>query len=546
MLAMPTIIGCLNHYGYDAESMDVNCEFLNYILSNEFLNKIKACQRELEEELKSLEASIGKEDDKNFSNDDKEKIKLIKYEIIPKMYEFSFIRRRSFPESFFENKNNFSEYSSLNNIYDAIRKITALTYAISANLESISKNNLVDEFNEQVIERIIKIKPDYIGFSLYDGSQFTWAKDCAKKIKKIIDVHISFGGSDINLRRFELIKDKSFFEECGTLIYGDGEIPIIKFCDYISGKISIEDIPGLIYLGKDREIKLNPQTKETLGRLFPANYDGLDLNQYFAPRRILPIETSRGCYYGKCDFCNFKDGAKLKQKSVEELVEEIKYLQKKHDVDVFFFTDSALHPKFAEELADCIIKNNLKIYYLTFVRFEKEFSKDLLQKMYQSGLRICSWGLESGSDRILDLYNKGTNTETNLRILKDAHSVGLFNYVYAIMGFPKETLEDINKTIDFLLTNKEYIDYPSLHAFSLLKNAPIANHPEKFGLTQEDFNFTTIEKIYQPTEISQQDLSYAFSIINRCYAEKTTDLPLDMSCLMLYLIKQEEDKKINC
>lgn len=288
------------------------------------------------------------------------------------------------------------------------------------------------------------------------------------------------------------------------------------------------------------QIKSNNIITKPSKDMFPACYEGFDINKYFINKPVLHIESSRGCYYGKCEFCDFKSGAYLKQKKVEDLVKEMQEIKEKYNNNIFFFTDSAISPEYAKKLSKCIIENNLKIYYVAFVRLEHKFSKQLLEQMYKSGMRVCLWGLESGSDRILQLYQKGTNTKTNQRILKDAHSVGLTNYAYCIIGFPMEKVEDLNQTIEFLTKNEPYIDYVSPHQYTLLKGAPIAENPEKFGLTPNDFSYENYYKPYVSSDISMIEIKNAFSTIRECYEHKYKKLPDDQICQLLYLLKDNK------
>lgn len=550
MLAIPTISGCLRHFGHETFSMDLNADFMNYIFTKPFFEKVETLYKKLEAEMMEFKKLD------NISIDSllqAAKFKVVYYMRLQTIINQNANIRNYFknPEdylNFFKNENSFYNSSLLNGTLNQIMQITNNVFTLNASSfdeETNSELDIFKEYYDSIIDKIIEINPDYIGFSICSDLQYYWSKYFSRMLKKRTNAHISFGGSEIASRKLDLEKDYIFFKTfADSIIYGDAEVPIVKLADYIDGKISIDEVPGLTYMDNGK-IKSNPTPKKTFERLFPACYDGFDMDKYFINKLILPIESSRGCYYGKCDFCNFKEGAILKQKTAEDIVEEIKELQKKYNVDTFFFTDSAIHPKFAEKFSECIIKNNLKINYLSFVRLEDEFTKELLQQMYESGMRLCMWGFESGSDRILNLYHKGTNSKTNLRILKDAHSVGLFNYLCCIIGFPKETIVDLNQTEEFLIKNSDCIDYVTIHRYTLLKNSPIADYPEKFGLTEDDFKFEGTYKNYSPKDISNNVLSDIASRINKHYFEKIRYLPNDQSCLLSYIVKNKHAKFIN-
>jgi len=150
--------------------------------------------------------------------------------------------------------------------------------------------------------------------------------------------------------------------------------------------------------------------------------------------------------------------------------------------------------------------------------------------MYKAGLRIALWGLESGSQRILDMYNKGTKVETNARILKDAHSAGIFNYCWMMINFPQETIDDINQSKDFLTKHYDIIDYVSNHGFMILQNALILKKLEKYGL--EDYIFQKDDLYRPPKEIAEYADRYQNEIY-QLYYDKKEGNHKDISCLLL-------------
>ena len=77
-------------------------------------------------------------------------------------------------------------------------------------------------------------------------------------------------------------------------------------------------------------------------------------------------------------------------------------------------------------------------------------TKDTLQLLYDSGLKLVIWGVESGNDRILKIIRKGTNVSDLKVVLKDSFDVGIKNVLYIMFGFPTETEEDIHDTLKFI------------------------------------------------------------------------------------------------
>lgn len=303
------------------------------------------------------------------------------------------------------------------------------------------------------------------------------------------------------------------FNNVDALIYGQGETPF----NCLANNIPFEEIPGIIWKNShDNKVILNLAQKENSNLDFKnfkelniemnykttekndkyakkfefckPNYDGIDFEEYFLPQKIITLESSRGCYWNKCEFCLFSDGTPYKQKNINDLIEEIKEYINKYNVHKFYFSDSAIHPEYEREFSTKILENKLKIQYTTFLRLENLFDYNLLKLMYDAGLRIALWGVESGSDKILQIYKKGTTVENNAKVLKTASEIGISNFCWIIVRFPNETIEDLELTKNFILKNRQYINKIQFHDFAFYKYAPMSSHLEDFGINQNIFD----------------------------------------------------------
>ena len=118
------------------------------------------------------------------------------------------------------------------------------------------------------------------------------------------------------------------------------------------------------------------------------------------------------------------------------------------------------------------------------LRPTKDLDKETLNILFDSGLKMIIWGVESGNDRILKLMQKGTNPEDVVEVLSNSKKAGIKNVLYIMFGFPTETKEEFLDTINFLKSNQENIDLISTSTFGLQKGTPIYNHPEQFNVTE--------------------------------------------------------------
>lgn len=518
MLGVPVIAGCLRHFGHSTLALDLNSEFYNYVSTESFWKKVTEHYKELA----------------NSDNPDKQQyFKSLKSECSnPEQY----IEKVKNYMQVFRTKELFFEASKLNNALSDVDKITytaAKLNQVCFEYEETTGFNLFEDFYEQVFEKIKEFNPDAVGLSVYWEKQLDWSRHFTKFLKKKTDAKIFYGGPEITYSK-EKILTKEFFETYADYaIYGDGEVSLKKLGDYFNGEIELNAVPSLVYY--DNDVCITPPPDEGFKEMFSPCYEGFDFNSYFSYPKVISLETSRGCYWNKCAFCSCSNGVIKNNKSAQQVIEEIEGFQKQFGINEFSFIDPAVSPKFLDDFSKLVIDKGLKIKYSAFTRLEKAFTGELLEQLSKSGLKFCLWGLESGSQRILDLYNKGTSIENNKRVLKDAHKAGIFNFVSVIAGFPKETEDDIAKTLEFLNDNIENIDIIAANNFLLLKGAPIEKEPEKFGLTSNDFEFNGSMGLYIPENESIFDA--AFDKISKLNQDKIKNLPMHLNCMASYVLR---------
>lgn len=498
---IPQIMGYLSKRGYtDVEALDLNIKFFRF-----FYNKSKL--QAIFNDLKNKRVLLYKELYKNKGKKNKEQTK--KKVLFAAYYEF--IKEHEHGKLINEDINNIETlikkfksnriHKNLESLLKASSTIVEINHLININLIDntfINSNEYIDfieknqnplyiEFFSSIADKIVKANYDYIGFSVNCKEQSIASLILIKMLKERgIKSRICFGGSETFSIKPILLTDKRYYKEyIDYAMIGAGEHPTAELFEYLEGKRKIEDVSGIIYMNNENQIIEN-EPKQILDNDFViSSYNGYDFSEYTLPEHVIPIRTSFGCYWGKCTFCDYNSITKYEKRTVDSVIEEIKYYIKKYKINNFYFVDAALPPSFLKEFSEKILKEKIKIYYYTNLRFEKEFTKEFLKQLYDSGLRCCGWGLESASPRILKLMNKGTNTEIITRILVDAYNIGILNHIYYIYGFPSETEEDFDKTYNFFKDNKQYISSVAEHAFILHTNSYIFSHPEEFEIDKE-------------------------------------------------------------
>lgn len=508
---IPQIMGFLEKKGYkNVEALDLNIKFFHYFYKKDKLFKLL---EDLKEEranfYKHVESHSKKlQSEYKLEQERLEKIKQhLKYRTEVAILRIEDVVKKYKSGNCTEKRRDFvisQKIFSIVNELIVLRLIEDLSRKPATFLTRIKEceYNQYKEFFSEICDDIIKQNYDYIGFSVNSSAQSLSALILTKMLReKGIKSHICYGGSQSHLLKSVVFDEEEYFNDyMDTLMIGAGEYPTLELFEYLEGKRELKDVSGIIYKNEKGEIKEN-EVRQILDEVnVISSYNGYDFKEYNLPEKVIPIRTSFGCYWGQCTFCDYNSLTKFEQRSVNSVIEEIKYYIKNYKVNNFYFVDAALSPKFLREFSKRIKEENLEIFYFTNLRFEKDFTKEFLTQLYETGLRCCGWGLESASPRILKLMRKGILIENAERILKDAHELGLINHLYYICGFPTETKKDFDMTFDFIKRNLCYVDSLAKHFFVLEKSSYIYSHPEEFSITQE---------ILDKSEIKKQDTFYS-------------------------------------
>ena len=266
----------------------------------------------------------------------------------------------------------------------------------------------------------------------------------------------------------------------------DGEVPLLELCRALDAGGDLSEVPNLIYRD-GAAIRVTARKKpEKIGALPLPDFDGLPLDRYLAPRLVLPLLTARGCYYGKCAFCNVGYGEpdSFSLLGSELLADQMLTLKRKYGVEEIFFSDEALTPRTLRDLSAILAREGVPLLWGGCARFEKPISAELLQHMYDGGCRMIFFGLESASEAIMQRMLKGTQLEHMHRILRESTAAGIWNHTFFFFGFPGESLDDAQKTVNFLYQNKYHVNSAGFGIFLLELDAPVHLAPASFGVTR--------------------------------------------------------------
>ena len=305
---------------------------------------------------------------------------------------------------------------------------------------------------------------------------------CALIKEHFPHIHVTVGGNTITRLRDVLPDKPELFAHFDSAVVYEGETAFLQLIEAVGAGRTLANVPNVIYRD-DSGIHTSPLSyAEDMASLPPPDFDGLPLDRYFLPERILPYLATRGCYWGRCEFCDHGEGytAGYRTKKIEAVIEEIRGLRDKYQTRHFHFTDESYPPALFRKLTRKLVETNLGIAWTTHMRFEKSLLDDEVWKdAVASGCRYLHFGYESGNERVLKLMDKATTTEVIHRSLELSAGVGIWNHVMGFFGFPGERREDALDSIRFLEDNKNLVHSIGFGTFDLSKHTPVAKNPEK-------------------------------------------------------------------
>lgn len=341
--------------------------------------------------------------------------------------------------------------------------------------------------SEAVSDHIIPQEPRAIGISCIGQEQLYFTLLLGSILKRRMNVPVLVGGTILS-RIFErgALKPQWFERFFDVIVRNEGEKPAERLLsNLLSGQPLSEGVPGIVY--SDGEgIVSSPPCAPLRSREIPIpNFDDMPLGRYLSAEVTLPLLSSRGCYWGKCEFCHhgMVYGEKYGAYEVRRVLESVEHLSAKYRVRHFAFNDEAVPPKILRAMGETFPPHEATGWSFTgLIKFEKYFQKSDFANIHGIGFRSLYVGLESASERVLGLMRKNNLKEVIVRNLADATASDIWMHCFLFFGFPGETEADAQETYDFVLTHPEIVSSFGSGTFALEHNAPIFRHLDDFGV----------------------------------------------------------------
>lgn len=267
------------------------------------------------------------------------------------------------------------------------------------------------------------------------------------------------------------------FTQTRAVIRGEPELTISEICQ----EKQLADIRGLAFMENSKMIVTQDQQLLDLNDLPMPAFHLLPMDKYYYEvlgSNFTLLEGSRGCTF-QCDFCLLKMyGKGIRRKSLEKLISEIEYAISHFRVKTAYFMDLefTVFRRQVLELCDYLIRKQYDFQWTCQTRFDL-VDEVLLMKMKEAGCRLIHFGVEAGTDNLLESFNKKITIKQIEDGMRLVHQAKIESACFFMLGFPNSTVKEIEETVNFAKRlNPAYalfhvaIPYPGTSLYDQLQN----------------------------------------------------------------------------
>jgi hypothetical protein len=333
---------------------------------------------------------------------------------------------------------------------------------------------LFQEILKDYLKQIVDLKPDLLGFSVYQFNEEPTKWMIQEVKKQLPTVKIVVGGSNVQHGWFNI---ESYYD---YVVNGEGEQAILDILNEVELGIT-HDTPQYIQQPEGQRINLN--------KLPMPDYSSIDFNDYDIPNGV-NSELSRGCT-AKCTFCEETHFWKYRQRQAVDALAEIEWLYYNKGTDIIWFIDSLVNGNLKElrAFAKGVIAKGLKIKWTGYARCDGRMDLEYLKDLADSGCIALNYGCESGSQKVLNDIDKGVTIAEMEQNFRDGKAVGIEAATNWIVGFPTETYQDFADTMTFLWRNRNMNinNIGTGMGFGMGPETIVGQNPDRFNLSSHKY-----------------------------------------------------------
>ena len=326
----------------------------------------------------------------------------------------------------------------------------------------------------KAVDEIAAMKPEAVGFSVYYINEEPTKWMCQALKQRLPDVKILIGGSNVQKSWFTV---QPYYD---YVVNGEGEDTILKVLEEIE--------LGVVH--KEPQYLTQPETQRiNINGLPMPDYESIDFSLYEIPNGV-NTEFSRGCT-AKCTFCEETHFWKYRQRQAVDLISELEWLYYNKGTDVIWFIDSLVNGNLKELRAFVkgVAAKGMIINWTGYARCDGRMDLEYFKDLKAGGCIMLNYGIESGSQKVLDDMAKGVTIKEMEDNFRDGSAVGIYAATNWIIGFPTEDLQDFSDSMIFLwrMRNTKINNVGAGVGFGLGPETIVGQNPHKFNVSYQKY-----------------------------------------------------------
>jgi radical SAM superfamily enzyme YgiQ (UPF0313 family) len=382
----------------------------------------------------------------------------------------------------------------------------------------------MEELTPDDIEPILAdFQPDICGISCLtmNAKNSLRISELIKKWNK--NCYVIWGGPHPTFMPNKVLESR-FVDFC---VMGEGEITADKLISALENNESCESIEGIGYRLEDKILLNNrPSALDITSQPWPA-YNLIPVKKYFTSKipphsgrlkysEYMTVMSSRACPYG-CIYCHNIFGKEFRAREPEEFVEEMVMLAKDYGVREFHIIDDVFNLNRERVFRICeLIRQKIPGIALAFPNGLRTdlMDKEILTALKQAGMYYFAAGIESGSPEIQKMIKKNLNHIKAAKAIDDAAKMGIIVHGFFMMGFPGETEEQLNMTIDF--ARKSSLNTAGFFAVTAYPQTELYEMVKQISVSLDD-DFDTYHYHHNTLNLTNMSLSRLQSLRKKAY-----------------------------
>lgn len=343
---------------------------------------------------------------------------------------------------------------------------------------------VTSEFNAHLRRRPWRL----VGFSVNFTSQLPVALRMARLVRAVCpDAVIVFGGTET----CDIVKCAAspavlwrIFADVDLIVPGEGEVPLVAILEAIRAGDRFDQITGVI--SRDSPPGLPRFSYQDVSALPTPAYDVWDWDRYWSPEPVVLYSPTRGCYWNKCTFCDYglntdRPTSPSRERPLPAVLSDLA------SVAVFaktlYFAVDAMSPRYLRGLAVAMAEAPFELKWSAELRLERTFPhRSVGELLSRAGCVAVAFGYESGTQRILDLIDKGVFIDDVPAILGELARNGIGAQMMGFTGFPSESEAEARATYEFLHRNADLWTTAGIGEFILTAGSIVARRATDFGV----------------------------------------------------------------